>query len=181
MVTPTSLADGTQVPYGFGSEVRARLEGRLSVFHGGGTPGFSSRLDYYPDADLTIAVMSNTYGDHSSRISDAIARWALGIPMPTVLDAQRSVEELETYVGAYRVSNQEWRVVRRGAWLFVEIDDRDPSRLKSQGDHVFVPQYSDFTRITFLVDDGKATGIGLSECQPMNQSLCRTREGSPEP
>ena len=71
--------------------------------HGGGVPGFSSQLDYFPDADLTIAVISNTYGDHARLTADAIARWALGIAMPTVLDEQRSGDELEAYVGTYRV------------------------------------------------------------------------------
>lgn len=101
--------------------------------------------------------------------------------MPAVLGAQRSVDELETYVGTYQVSTQEWRVLRRGTWLFVQINDGEPSRLKSQGDHVFVPQFNDFTRITFLVEDGRATGIRLDECQVMNQTLCRTREGDREP
>ena len=180
MVTPALLADGTEVPYGFGLRVRSRLEGRLSVAHGGGVPGFSSQVDHFPEADLTIAVISNTYGDHARLAADAIARWALGIPMPTVLDQQRSVDELEAYVGTYHVSSpdQQWSVVRQGGWLFLEIDDRAPSRLRSQGDHVFVPQYSDFARITFLVDNGRATGLSLHECVPMDQSRCRARGGS---
>ena len=55
MVTPAGLADGREVPYGFGLQVSARLEGRPSVSHAGGVPGVSSALDHFPDADLTIA------------------------------------------------------------------------------------------------------------------------------
>ena len=180
MVTPAVLADGTEVPYGFGLRVRARLEGRLSVAHGGGVPGFSSQLDHFPNADLTIAVISNTYGDHARLTADAIARWALGIAMPTVLDEQRSGDELEAYVGTYRVSgaDEEWRVVRQGTWLFRVIGDGEPRRLRSQGNHVFVPQNFDFAQITFQVEDGSATGLSLHECVPMDQSTCRDREGS---
>lgn len=185
MVTPGALADGSEVPYGFGLQVRERLEGRLTLFHGGGATGFSSRLDYYPEADLTIAVMSNTYGTHVGRTTDAIARWALGIPMPTILDEQRSADELDAYVGTYHVStpDQDWTVSREGSQLFLKIDDREPARLKSQGDHVFVPAYSDFTRITFLflVKDKRASDFSLHECQVMNQDRCRTREGNREP
>ncbi len=179
MVTPAVLDDGTEVPYGFGLRPRARLEGRFSVSHGGGIFGFSSQLDYFPDADLVIAVTSNTYGRHVVRMADAIARWALGIPMPTVLDAQLSVRELEPYVGRYQVSapDQEWVVVRRGGWLFLEIDGRQPSRLRSQGDDVFVPQINDFARIVFLIEDGRATGFSVHECVPTDQSRCRSREG----
>ena len=179
MATPAVLDDGSEVPYGFGLRPVERLEGRLSVSHSGGINGFSSQLDHFPEADLTIAVISNTYGPHVRLVADVIARWALGIPMPTVRDEVRSVEELSAYSGAYHVSNpdQEWTVVRRGDWLFLEIDDRAPSRLRSQGEHVFVPQYSDFTRITFSVDKGRATGLSLLECVPMEQSRCRNREG----
>ena len=180
MITPATLNDGSEVPYGFGLRPQARLEGRFSVSHGGGINGFSSQLDYFPAADLTIAVISNTHGSHVRRIADAIARWGLGIPMPTVLDAQRSARELESYVGVYRVSNpdREWSVFRRGGWLFLEIEGGEPSRLRSQGDHVFVPQSSDFRRITFVMEDGRATGLSLHECVPTEQSRCRTREGS---
>jgi len=180
MVTPAVLADGTEVPYGFGLRVRARLEGRLSVAHGGGVPGFSSQLDHFPEADLTVAVISNTYGDHARLTADAIASWALGIAMPTLLDEQRSVDELEVYVGTYRLSgpDREWRVVRQGTWLFREVDDGEPIRLRSQGNHVFAPQNSDFAQITFRVEGGSATGLSVHECVPMDQGTCRDREGS---
>lgn len=179
MVSPAALDDGTEIPYGFGFEIRARLEGRPSVFHGGGVPGVSSRLDRYPEADLTIAAISNTYGDHVTRIADAIARWVLEIPMPTILDEQRSIEELERYVGTYEVAgSDDWRVYRRDGWMFLETGDRPPSRLRSQGDHVFVPVYSDFARVIFSVEAGEATGFTIYECVPSDQSRCRTREGS---
>lgn len=126
-----------------------------------------------------IAVTSNTYGPHVGRMADAIARWALGIPMPAVLDAQLAVRELEPYVGRYQVSepDQDWAVVRRGGWLFLEIDGGQPSRLRSQGDDAFVPQHSDFARIDFLIEDGRVTGLSLYECVPTDQSRCRSREG----
>lgn len=183
MVTPATLADGSEVPYGFGLQVRPRLEGNLTIFHGGGATGFSTRLDYYPESDLTIAVMSNTYGFHAGSIADAIARWALGIPMPVVLDEQRSIAELDAYVGTYTVSTPEqtWRVEREGTHLFFAVGERPLSRLRSQGDHVFAPTFTPFSRLTFEIEEGKANGFSLYECQVMNQELCRTREGRREP
>ena len=61
---------------------------------------------------------------------------------------------------------------------FLEIEGRDPSRLRSQGDHGFVPQSNDFSRVTFVMEDGRATGLSLHECVPTEQSRCRNREGS---
>lgn len=180
MVTPVVLSDGTEVPYGFGIRPVKRLEGHFSMSHGGGINGFSSQLDYFPEADLTIAVSSNTYGDHVRRIADVAARLALGIPMPHVLDAQLLESEMDLYAGTYQVAtpDQAWTVARRGGWLYLEIADREPSRLRSQGDHVFVPLYSDFARITFQVEGGRVTGLTLDECVPTDQSRCRAREGS---
>jgi CubicO group peptidase (beta-lactamase class C family) len=179
MIAPAVVSDGTEVPYGFGIRPAPRLEGRFSVSHGGGINGFSSQLDYFPEADLTVAVISNTYGDHVRRLADAIARWVLGIPMPTPLDAPRTVTELDGYAGTYRLTSpdQSWAVVRRDRWLYLEIDGREPSRLRSQGDHVFVPLYNDFTRITFRIEDGRATGLNLHECVPTDQRRCRDRQG----
>lgn len=180
MTSAVVLDDGSTLPYGFGVQVRPRLEGRLTVFHGGGATGFSSRLDYYPDDDLAIAVLSNTYGTHSATVTDVIARWALGIPMPTVADETRSVEELDRYVGRYQLSSpdQEWTLFRDGGSLFMQIGTRPPSRLKSQGGHLFVPEYSAFTQITFRVDGAaQAHGLSAHECQVMNQTQCRSREG----
>ena len=183
MVTPGQLADGTELPYGFGLNVRPRLEGELTVFHGGGATGFSSRLDYYPESDLTIAVLSNTYGSHVGTITDAIARWGLGIPQPTPLDEVRSASELDAYVGSYQVTEPDatWTLTRSGSWLYAQVGQAVPFRLQSQGDHVFTPILNPFTRITFAVDGPRAAGLSLYECTVMDQSRCRSREGVREP
>lgn len=183
MVTPATLVDGSAVPYGFGLNVRPRLEGNLTIYHGGGATGFSTRIDYYPESDLTIVVMSNTYGTHAGLITDAIGRWALGIPMPALLDEQRSTDEMDAYVGRYNVSTPEqvWRVHHDGTHLFLTVGERPSRRLKSQGDHIFAPDFGSFSRITFGMEGGRAIGFNLHECQVMNQERCRTREGKREP
>jgi len=76
MTTPTSLADGTKVRYGFGVGV-AQLGGRLAIFHGGGINGFLSEVEYFPESDLSIVVLLNTAGavgpsDLAREIADAV-------------------------------------------------------------------------------------------------------------
>jgi CubicO group peptidase (beta-lactamase class C family) len=55
MITPTTLTDGTPIPYGYGLGL-----GEGAVAHGGATAGFRSWMAYYPEHDLTLVVLSNT-------------------------------------------------------------------------------------------------------------------------
>jgi D-alanyl-D-alanine carboxypeptidase len=76
MTTPTALADGTKVRYGFGVGV-AQLGGRTAIYHGGGINGFLSEADYYPESGLSIVVLLNTAGpanpgDLARAIADAV-------------------------------------------------------------------------------------------------------------
>jgi CubicO group peptidase (beta-lactamase class C family) len=55
MTTPTTLAGGTSIPYGYGLGL-----GDGAVAHGGSTPGFRSWMIHYPDEDLALVLLSNT-------------------------------------------------------------------------------------------------------------------------
>ncbi len=58
MTTPARLTDGTSTTYGFGLHVDT-ANGRRRVWHGGGLPGFISHFVRFPDARLTIVMLSN--------------------------------------------------------------------------------------------------------------------------
>ncbi|HET7275618.1 MAG TPA: serine hydrolase domain-containing protein, partial [Longimicrobiaceae bacterium] len=79
MTTPTRLNDGTEHPYGYGL-FTGTLEGEPSIAHGGGINGFISYLAYYPEADVSVAVLSNSQSANSSAIAQEIARRVLGLP-----------------------------------------------------------------------------------------------------
>lgn len=55
MTTPTTLADGTPIPYGYGLGLDDS-----AVAHGGSVPGFRSWTIHYPDEDLALVLLSNT-------------------------------------------------------------------------------------------------------------------------
>jgi CubicO group peptidase (beta-lactamase class C family) len=55
MTTPTTLAGGTSIPYGYGLGL-----GDGAVAHGGSAPGFRSWMIHYPDEDLALVLLSNT-------------------------------------------------------------------------------------------------------------------------
>jgi CubicO group peptidase (beta-lactamase class C family) len=71
--TPTVLSDGTTAPYGLGWFLDERTPGGRSVFHHGITSGFNNVYVKYPDARLTIIVLTNRRGGRAREIAAAIA------------------------------------------------------------------------------------------------------------
>ncbi len=72
MTTPAPLNDGTRTEYGLGL-APATVDGRRVFGHGGGAPGFSTQLDFYPDQRLTVVVLTNLEGGGAGAIARDIA------------------------------------------------------------------------------------------------------------
>jgi len=72
MTTPATLNDGSRTQYGLGLGV-SELAGRRLIAHGGGAPGFSTNLAYFPDERLTIAVLTNLETGQAGAIARDIA------------------------------------------------------------------------------------------------------------
>jgi D-alanyl-D-alanine carboxypeptidase len=79
MTTPGRLNDGSPMTYGFGLAT-LNYRGHPGIGHGGGINGFLSNLTYWPDADLTIAVLSNSGSFPIQRAFYGLARRAMGLP-----------------------------------------------------------------------------------------------------
>jgi len=79
MTTRAKLDDGTDSDYCLGV-ARGRLGEHPTIRHGGGINGFRSDLVYFPDEDITIAVLTNTDGADPGGISNKIARHLLQTP-----------------------------------------------------------------------------------------------------
>jgi len=163
MTTPGTLNNGSATGYAFGLGV-GELQGHPSVSHGGGINGFNTMLAHYPEEDLDIVVLSNTAGGHPSRMAETIAKWALGIGAPEVVDEPISAEEIATYEGVYELApGFEVTVSSRGGQLFAQASGpgQGEFRLKAQGDHTFVASFDDDVRIVFVVEGGRATTLIL--------------------
>lgn len=61
MLKDAYLIPGTNVYYAYGLAIDS-VEGKNRISHGGGLPGFASLMEYYPDDDLTIIILSNYEG-----------------------------------------------------------------------------------------------------------------------
>ena len=73
MTTPFMLHDGRETGYGMGLQL-SKLKGHPEVGHGGGINGFNSMLSYYPDQDLSVAVISNSEGYSAGQLAATISR-----------------------------------------------------------------------------------------------------------
>jgi CubicO group peptidase (beta-lactamase class C family) len=86
MQTATRLANGTPTMWGLGFEI-GEHRGLKYVGHGGGDPGISTYVGWYPDARLSIAIMSNTDdGTHASELTRRVAEVLLAdrlTPVPS--------------------------------------------------------------------------------------------------
>jgi CubicO group peptidase (beta-lactamase class C family) len=100
MRTPTTVADGTKIDYGFGTRLGA-LDGHRIVGHTGSGGGFRSALLSFPDDHLTIAVLMNMDNPSQSPLAVAaqIARKALGTSAKPVVELPVPPEELAEVTG----------------------------------------------------------------------------------
>ena len=77
MTTAGTLNDGNEIDYGFGLALGQR-SGQPMISHGGGINGFRSHLAYYPEIDLTVAVLTNLSVGRPNAIEKQIAELFLG-------------------------------------------------------------------------------------------------------
>ncbi len=154
MSTGHLLADGKDTGYGFGLGV-GKLEEHTRISHGGGINGFNSMLSYFPERDLTIAVISNSESYSSGRLADAIARAALGEEI-TVKDLAIDAPEAERVSGDYAVAESPlaFKVLFREDKLMVEAAGQGETRLRLQGvsedgSSEYRPDFDDAVRVVF--------------------------------
>ena len=131
LVTPDTLNNGARLRYAGGLAI-TETGGRRMISHGGGIFGFVSELRYYPDQDLTIAVLINTAGPASPNdIADAIADLVLGKPAePPAATFQGDLQALTgTYRGPARGQDLTVTVTADGGSLSARRGDGQPRRL----------------------------------------------------
>ena len=131
LITPDTLNNGARLRYANGLAITATAGHRM-ISHGGGIYGFVSELRYYPDQDLTIAVLINTAGPTSpNSIADAIADLVLG--KPAELRSATFAGDLRpltgTYTGRARGRDLELTVTPDSGSLAVKAAQGEPRRL----------------------------------------------------
>ena len=108
MTEPTSLNDGTKVPYGFGLSP-SKINRYKTIGHGGGIPGFSTDSVYFPSEDLFIAVFANSDRLDPDSLTLKIAAEILNISYPNFKPASISNNEYTNLLGKYQVNSNSIR------------------------------------------------------------------------
>jgi CubicO group peptidase (beta-lactamase class C family) len=153
MSTPTVLPDGKNTHYGFGLAIDD-LDGRKRIQHGGGIFGFNSMLQWYPDADVHVAVISNGEPVSSAKIADEIAYIVLGITKPAIKDEPISAERIAQLVGNYHIATVDLdaRVFETAGKLNLQAKGQGAFRLLWQGGDEFRADFDDSVRLVFAAD-----------------------------
>ncbi|WP_210490630.1 serine hydrolase domain-containing protein [Rufibacter aurantiacus] len=161
MMSPTQLANGDTVGYGFGLELN-ELGGHPQVFQTGSANGFVSALAYYPKDGLTVAVLMNSTTGKPLEVLKSLARAALGLE---VHDLPLRAKEIGKYQGTYTYragqKTRELRVFCEKGQLKAQSLGGKPFRLLYQGNHVFIPEVDEDLRIAFSMENGRARGLHL--------------------
>ena len=99
----------------------------LAVASNGRSPGFMSSLEYYPEKDLTVIVLSNSYSPVSqSPIADDLAAIALGEQIAAPASVTRvdvGTDKLQSVVGAYRFDQT---FFQPNAEVRIRIEGKEP-------------------------------------------------------
>jgi D-alanyl-D-alanine carboxypeptidase len=125
MTSPGELSDGRHIGYGFGLFLSA-LDGRKEIFHGGGINGFTGFVGFYPDADVTVVVLTNSDGAHlyDGHLAHRLVRALLKLPETRPSEISSHMSGLSQFVGTYRIGSD-------------SIDVRaDSSRLIADGEGI---------------------------------------------
>ena len=125
-----------------------RLLDRRKVWFAGRSPGFSAAISYFPEDDLAIVVLSNTYSLVTTQAADAIAAMVFGAPYARqeISDAPLPVESVRRWVGTYQfgerapVPRMKMRVAEEHGRLTLEPDfaQMAPSALLPVADGTFI-------------------------------------------
>ncbi len=162
MIASEIVRRGDRPDYGFALSLIS-LDGRRRLGHNGEITGFTGALAYYPDDDLTVAVLANRSQIWPETIEKAIARVALGMETPVVKDLPMSPVERQRYIGTYDFGVYPLRIFEEGGTLKLDMKlGRLPYELLYQGDQTFVARTDpDAIRLTFSMLGGRADKLVL--------------------
>jgi D-alanyl-D-alanine carboxypeptidase len=128
MLKPVVLNDGSIFDYGLGWGTGV-YHGHKAYLHTGGGFGYSCELVRFPQADITIVLLSNLYRFAFHRVCMAIARQALGLVEPVSRPRPLGAAAAQAYVGTYRSQD--------GVEFQLRATEDGVAGLVHCGDHLF--------------------------------------------
>jgi hypothetical protein len=193
LITPASHADMTALSPPALEAMQARgqavaagmiidtLAGGTTFMFGGLEIGYASHAIDIAGHDLTVVMLTNALWAPGVSLAWNLSRAALGLPLasdapgtatPDLLDLPVSLQQVEQYVGTYRVRLRDppppyrlyertYRIYSDSGALWMQPLGAPPERLLRQGEHSFGWTSSPAERLDFSVEDGTAVSIAI--------------------
>jgi D-alanyl-D-alanine carboxypeptidase len=159
MRNPTVLSDGTQVDYGLGTR-RGELQGHRIFGHTGSGGGFNNVLEYYPDDDLTIVVLTNSGSSVTAlTIAGRIAHSVLAIQPATISEHPLSRAEIVSFTGKFDSAEGTARLFEDQGRIRAQAENEPSLPLVYLGDGVF--GVGPDTACKFYMKNGRAQGAAI--------------------
>ena len=148
--------------YGMGLFIHP-VGARRVIEHGGGIPGFNSRLTYFPESDVTVVALSNLNGPGPDLIVEKLGALAHGdivvLPPERKSIAMRT-SDVRRYVGNYQLDpGTMFKVSLDKEQLMARFNDEGAFPLRAETRTRFFPEPFE-AQIEFQMDaKGKVTGL----------------------
>ncbi len=169
MTTPAGSAAPKQYGFAMG---RQELNGHVVLTHGGGIPGFLTANSFVPDAQLSVTVLTNGDASDPGELATQLTRAALGVPLASkpkpaaLVPVPMSPAELRRYAGVYNLvlgSPRPFTVFEKDGKVFGQLEGQGPSEMVPLGNHTFGADFDSTVRISFAMENGKATTMTLQQ------------------
>lgn len=150
MTAPTQYGNGKIAGYGLGLSLN-EIGNYKMVYHTGRINGFSAILSHYPDAGLSIAILTNTGdGEVIAAVEKGLAKKALGVK---VLDLPVKERKVKPFLGSYTYQSgenqREIRIFNEEKGLMAQVVGGKPFRLLFQGETLFIPEGNQDMKFVF--------------------------------
>ena len=109
--TEYKLTDGKGTHYGYGWSL-SKIQGSLTIEHGGGINGFLTNAIYLPNEDVFVAVFSNSNAKSPTDISVKMAALTIGKPY-NYKEIQLDDATRESYPGVYENEEGTQRIITK--------------------------------------------------------------------
>jgi CubicO group peptidase (beta-lactamase class C family) len=149
--------------YGMGLFIGTE-SGRRRYEHGGGIPGFNTKMSYYPDTGVSVIALSNLNGPGPDDIVNMLGKLAHGEPV-VLLTERKSItvpeRVLRSYVGVYQVEPQRTMTVTfENGQLHCQLTGDGKFPIAAESETRFFPVPFE-ARFEFRKEKGKVTGMVL--------------------
>ena len=167
MTTPEGAAARGELAYGFGLG-RDTLAGHTVITHGGGIPGFISANVWFPDAKMSITVLTNSGAARADLLMKQIARAAFGVPLvQPAKSVPLAAGERAKYVGVYALQlpngPEDFTIAQSDSGLTAQLAGQAAIALQYLGSDTFGASFDPNLRIVFTLENGRATKLTLKQ------------------